>query len=117
MPWFRLPQFGCDLDLFCALLWRLRSHEVLRGMVRPASRQTVWVRGAFSKPYFGIAASTTPPRSTSADDPSGFPRDAHELREMSPRPDVRWLPRVDRPDRHRIERQAKRQAARDHLDL
>src|SRR5918995_6347506 len=106
MPWFRLPQFW-------TLLRRLRSPGVLRGMVRPASRQTVWVRGGSTKPYFGVAASTPPVSSAAAGDPAGLARHAKEIREVVPGSDVGRLARVDRPDRDRIDGKPKRDAARD----
>src|SRR5215207_3767374 len=99
------------------LVRRLRSPGVVRGRVRPASRQTVWVRGGSTKPYFGVPASTPPESSAAVRDPACLARDPSELREVAPRSDVGRFARIDRPDRDRIDRQPQRDAARDHLDL
>ena len=52
-----------------------------------------------------------------AHDPARLGRHPQELAEVVHRPDVARLPRVDGPDRHPIDRQPQRDAARDHLDL
>ena len=55
--------------------------------------------------------------SAAAGDAPGLAGDPHELREVPPRPDVRGLAGVDRPDRHPRDGQAEGDAAGDHLDL
>jgi hypothetical protein len=71
-----------------------------------------------SKPYFGIAASTTGRRPSAApDDPPGLAADPQELPQVPPRPDMRGRAVVDGPDWDGSDGQAQGHRPGDHLDL